>query len=172
MHRRTVLAGVGIVLSTVVSGCHTAATRDDSSGPGAWSPDVTVTTPEIAPGEETTVTVTAIDVVGVSFSAIPDDVLAFDFDGVDGSPPPKSRYLMHPPVWVWGTRTDIDLTIPVSALDDATSGEYQYQVNVFGDLTAGSDDSSSDPEPVESADDRADGKESVTETATIFITAD
>ncbi|NGM68081.1 hypothetical protein G6M89_03480 [Natronolimnobius sp. AArcel1] len=85
--------------------------------------------PQLTPGEEATLTLTATDVSSLTFN-LPDSIAGINYsfnpDGI--SPTPDNIDYSYPPGWSWENPTSVDLEIPISVSHDATPGEYQYSL--------------------------------------------
>lgn len=142
MNRRKFMLVAGATGLVGTSGCLTSALPgDNNSGGGTVTddssnsePTVDGEEPELTPGAETTLTVTANNITDLHFSELPDrEVIEFDLDSDHVSPAPEAIDQSYPPHWSWSSRTSVTVDAPVTVADDAEPGEYPYEVTVLTD---------------------------------------
>lgn len=132
MKRRSFTTGCGLAVSAALGGCLGSADPSDKQESAGWEPTVTASDPELKAGDEATLTVEATDVSGVWISKQPDsDAIEMAFSAVELSPSPATVYTMHPPAWIWDTRTDVELEIPITVSAEADPAEYPYEITVY-----------------------------------------
>ncbi|MFC4543452.1 hypothetical protein ACFO5R_16090 [Halosolutus amylolyticus] len=97
------------------------------------SPGVDGAEPELAPGEETTITVTAHN-VGSLILSLPHsrERVRIDVNDASVSPSPTSQEDSYPPYWNWWRpRQTVEVVVPVSVAADAEPGTVRYGVTVW-----------------------------------------
>lgn len=135
--RRAVLRTASAAALGGMSGCvvKQAVGRSDDQ----WDPEVTGDEPELSPGEQSSVEITAgplrsfrlklLGDIGLR-NELPDGPVQFDFSQVTIEPRPSGSFDSMPPIWTWGSQVDVTVSLPVHAADDAPMGDYRYAVTI------------------------------------------
>jgi hypothetical protein len=126
------LLGTSLALAVILAGC---LGFSDAGGPAAdcsgdWSPSIEANEPTIAPGENTTLHISAKNLTGVRFQVNSDLVWWMRFNDGTVSPRYDDSTDGYPPGYYWDECVNAEITIPVSIPQDADPGKHIYGVRV------------------------------------------
>lgn len=120
MDRREYLTGAIPVLSAALAGCSGTSEPGETRANCAdgWSPRIEAEEPTLAPGEGTTVHITATDVSGVTLRERGPSLTSFglEFNNASLSPGPAYGSEGYPPGDAWEECTTVEIAIPLTAL--------------------------------------------------------
>lgn len=133
MNRRQFLAVNSVYLLGMLAGCSSEDESEEDQNVENWSPEIQATEPELEPGDEGSIIIEATEIAGFTFSTLPDPNRIDLYNDIEWSPRQDSAADTRPQHWYWDTRTDVEGELPVIVPDDAASGEYTFEVEVFAD---------------------------------------
>lgn len=133
MNRRQFLAMNSVGLLGVLAGCSSEAENEEDQDTENWSPEIQTTEPEFEPGDESSITIEATEIAGLTFSMLPDPDKVDMYNDIEWLPDQDSGADTRPQHWYWDTRTNVEGELPVIVAHDAPSGQYSYEIEVFAD---------------------------------------